>query len=59
MATPIRNAWGVEVEETKDDPWYTEKEARLEKDDPTATDANAMYGGNDLDGWTPEDGAPE
>lgn len=55
----VKNAWGERVKEDKTDPWYVPPQERLKKDDSRAEDANALKGGDDLDGWTPEDGAPE
>lgn len=49
------NVWGDVVPEDSDDDWYVAPEDRLEEDDPKAPDANALDGGDDLDGWTPGD----
>lgn len=49
----VKNAWGERVKEVKGDPWYTPKRDRLPEDDPQAPDANALDGGDDLDGWDP------
>lgn len=55
----VKNIWGDKVKELNDDPWYVPPQDRLKDDDPEAVDANALEGGDDLDGWTPEDGPPE
>ena len=54
----VKNAWGKKVPELKNDPWYVPPEDRLKEDDPEDFSTNALEGGDDLDGWTPEDGPP-
>lgn len=58
----MKNIWGEKVYETEehtDDPWFVPPKERRTKDQPGASDDNALEGGDDLDGWTPEDGPPE
>lgn len=49
----VKNVWGEKVKEVKTDPWFVSKWKRLSVDMPEAPDANALEGGDDLDGWTP------
>ena len=48
------NAFGEEItDERTTDIWYVKPEDR--QDDDSGPGSNALEGGDDLDGWTPED----